>query len=124
MFDALVGLERRYIFENGGFVFAKVSYENKLYNSHKEVFMRVGVEALRYENENYDNVINANLGARVLNIGSWKLDIEGIYRHYNNGLEFLCGNLSVKKVSNDKEGECRAELSWFSLSNHSLLKRR
>ena len=48
--DALVGVEGRYIFENGGFAFAKASYENKLYNSHKEVFMRVGSEALRYEN--------------------------------------------------------------------------
>lgn len=97
MFDALVGVEGRYIFESGGFVFARVSYENKLYNSHKEIFMRAGNEELKYDNESYDNVIGANLGARVLNIGSWKLDIEGIYKRYNSGLNFFGGNLGVKK---------------------------
>lgn len=94
--DALVGVEGRYIFENGGFAFAKASYENKLYNSHKEVFMRVGTEALRYENESYDNVANLNLGARVLATKALKLDIEGLYKHYDNGLDYLGANLSVR----------------------------
>ena len=94
--DAVVGVEGRYIFENGGFVFAKASYENKLYNSHKEVFMRVGTEALRYENESYDNVASLNLGARVLATKALKLDIEGLYKHYDNGLDYLGANLSVK----------------------------
>ncbi len=96
MFDGLVGVEGRYIFENGSFIFARASYENKLYNSHKEVFMRAGNEQLEYELESYDNVIGANIGARVLNIGRWKLDIEGIYKHYNNGLNFYGGNVGVK----------------------------
>ena len=94
--DALVGVEGRYIFENGGFAFAKASYENKLYNSHKEVFMRVGTEALRYENESYDNVASLNLGARVLATRALKLDIEGLYKHYDNGLDYLGANLSVR----------------------------
>ena len=94
--DAVVGVEGRYIFENGGFAFAKASYENKLYNSHKEVFMRVGTEALRYENESYDNVANLNLGARVLATEALKLDIEGLYKHYDNGLDYLGANLSVR----------------------------
>lgn len=94
--DALVGVEGRYIFENGGFVFAKASYENKLYNSHKEVFMRVGTEALRYENESYDNVASLNLGPRVLATKALKLDIEGLYKHYDNGLDYLGANLSVR----------------------------
>ena len=94
--DAVVGVEGRYIFENGGFAFAKASYENKLYNSHKEVFMRVGTEALRYENESYDNVANLNLGARVLATKALKLDIEGLYKHYDNGLDYLGANLSVR----------------------------
>lgn len=94
--DALVGVEGRYIFENGGFAFAKASYENKLYNSHKEVFMRVGTEALRYENESYDNVANLNLGARVLATKALKLDIEGLYKHYDNGVDYLGANLSVR----------------------------
>lgn len=94
--DALVGVEGRYIFENGGFVFAKASYENKLYNSHKEVFMRVGTEALRYENESYDNVASLNLGARVLATKALKLDLEGLYKHYDNGLDYLGANLSVR----------------------------
>lgn len=94
--DAVVGVEGRYIFENGGFAFAKASYENKLYNSHKEVFMRVGTEALRYENESYDNVASLNLGARVLATKALKLDIEGLYKHYDNGLDYLGANLSVR----------------------------
>lgn len=94
--DALVGVEGRYIFENGGFAFAKASYENKLYNSHKEVFMRVGTEALRYENESYDNVASLNLGARVLATKALKLDIEGLYKHYDNGVDYLGANLSVR----------------------------
>lgn len=94
--DALVGVEGRYIFENGGFAFAKASYENKLYNSHKEVFMRVGTDALRYENESYDNVASLNLGARMLATKALKLDIEGLYKHYDNGLDYLGANLSVR----------------------------
>ena len=94
--DAFVGVEGRYVFENGGFAFAKASYENKLYNSHKEVFMRVGTEALRYENESYDNVANLNLGARVLATKALKLDIEGLYKHYDNGIDYLGANLSVR----------------------------
>ena len=94
--DAVVGVEGRYIFENGGFAFAKASYENKLYNSHKEVFMRVGTEALRYENESYDNVASLNLGARVLATKALKLDIEGLYKHYDNGVDYLGANLSVR----------------------------
>lgn len=94
--DALVGVEGRYIFENGGFAFAKASYENKLYNSHKEVFMRVGAEALRYENESYDNVASLNLGARVLATKALKLDIESLYKHYDNGVDYLGANLSVR----------------------------
>lgn len=94
--DAVVGVEGRYIFENGGFAFAKASYENKLYNSHKEVFMRVGTDALRYENESYDNVASLNLGARVLATKALKLDIEGLYKHYDNGLDYLGANLSVR----------------------------
>lgn len=94
--DALVGVEGRYIFENGGFAFAKASYENKLYNSHKEVFMRVGTEALRYENESYDNVASLNLGARVLATKALKLDIESLYKHYDNGVDYLGANLSVR----------------------------
>ena len=94
--DAFVGVEGRYVFENGGFAFAKASYENKLYNSHKEVFMRVGTDALRYENESYDNVASLNLGARVLATKALKLDIEGLYKHYDNGLDYLGANLSVR----------------------------
>ena len=71
--------------------------KTKLYNSHKEVFMRVNNQRLEYENESYDNVIGANLGARVLNIGRWKLDIEGVYKHYNSGLNYFGGNLGVKR---------------------------
>ena len=95
--DALAGLETRYILDNGSFIYAKASVENKLYNSHKEVFMRVAHnDTLTYENESYDNVINANLGARLLSTKSLNLDIEALYKHYDNGLDYFGGNLGVK----------------------------
>lgn len=46
--------------------------------------------------KSYDNVIGANIGARVLNIGRWKLDIEGIHRRYNSGLNYFDGNIGAK----------------------------
>ena len=96
VFDALAGLETRYIFDNGSFIFAKASYENQLYNSHKEIFMRVAHnDTLTYENESYDNVINANIGARLLSTKNFKLDIEALFKHYGNGIYFG-GNLSAK----------------------------
>ena len=58
--------------------------------------MRVGTEALRYENESYDNVASLNLGARVLATKALKLDIEGLYKHYDNGLDYLGAHLSVR----------------------------
>lgn len=96
VFDALAGLETRYIFDNGSFIFAKASVENKLYNSHKEVFMRIANENLKYENESYDSVINANLGARLLSTKSFKLDIEALFKRYDNGLDYFGGNLGVR----------------------------
>ena len=96
VFDALAGLETRYIFDNGSFIFAKASYENKLYNSHKEVFMRIADESLKYENESYDSVISANLGARLLSTKSFKLDIEALFKHYGNGVDYFGGNLGVR----------------------------
>ena len=95
--DALAGLETRYILDNGSFIYAKASVENKLYNSHKEVFMRVAHnDSLTYENESYESVISANLGARLLSTKSLKLDIETLYKHYDNGLSYFGGNLGVK----------------------------
>ena len=58
--------------------------------------MRAGNEELKYDNESYDNVIGANLGARVLATKALKLDLEGLYKHYDNGLDYLGANLSVR----------------------------
>ncbi len=96
--DALAGVEARYIFENGGFGFVKFGYESKIHNSHKEVFMRVDNEQLVYENESYNSVMSGNLGFRVLSLDGLKLDIEGIYKRYDNGLNYFGGNVGVKFV--------------------------
>ncbi len=106
--DILAGVEARYIFDNGGFVFAKASYEQRLFNSRKEVFMRVdganggasgsgssGGE-LRFENETFNGFFAANVGGRVLSLDKWKLDLEAQYKRYDNGLNYFGGNLSVR----------------------------
>ncbi len=96
LLDGLVGVEGRYIFEGGNFIFVGASFQNKLYNSHREVFMRVADNEISYENERYDSIIGANIGARVLNLGAFKLDVEGVYKHYNTGLNYYGGSLSVR----------------------------
>ncbi len=96
LIDGLVGVEGRYVFENGGFIFAMATFQNKFHNSHNEVFMRIADTELSYENERYDNIIGANIGARVLSTQHFKLDLEGIYKHYNTGLNYYGGSLSLR----------------------------
>lgn len=96
MIDALIGGEARYIFDSGAFAFVKMSYENRLHDAHKEHFVRLGNENLRYENESYDNLINANLGAQLNISESFKISAEAFYKHYNTGLNYFGGNLGFK----------------------------
>ncbi|WP_185908651.1 autotransporter outer membrane beta-barrel domain-containing protein [Campylobacter troglodytis] len=94
--DALVGFEARYNFYDSAFAFAKFSYENKLYNSHKQVFMRVENEELSYENETHKNAVSVNLGMELFALGALRLNGELLYKHYNTGLDYYGGNLLLK----------------------------
>ena len=96
----IIGVETRYVFENGAFVFAKASVEN--FNEEKnERFMIStlnGTEPLRYES--YKNVINVNLGGRIFTKdfgdNSLKIDIEALYQHYDDNLNAFGGNVLVR----------------------------
>ncbi len=100
--DILAGAEARYAFKNGNFAYLKLGYEQKLFNTAKDISVSVlgasgaSSGALTYDNESYDGFFAANLGGRVLSINSWRLDIEGVFKHYDSGLNYFGGNLSVK----------------------------
>ena len=91
--DGILGVEGHYKFNEFASVYGKFSFESRLYNSHKHLFLRVGSNELEYENKGYDNAINAHLGTQILTYGRFKLDIEGLFRHYNTGLNYYGGSL-------------------------------
>lgn len=93
----IIGLETRYIFENGAFIVAKASYEN--FNEEQNERFAVGVlntddNKLRYES--YDNVLNFSIGGRVYGGERLKIDLQGLYQHYNDGLNAFGGNVAVR----------------------------
>ena len=94
--DAVVGLETRYIFDEAAFAFAKLSYEGKIYNTHKEIFMRLGNENFSYENESYKNALSLNLGIEIFALERTRINAELLYKHYNTGLDYYGGNLLLK----------------------------
>ena len=106
--DILAGAEARYAFKNGNFAYLKLGYEQKLFNTAKDISVNVlgasGASAssgasggaLTYDNEAYDGFFAANLGGRVLSLNSWRLDIEGVFKHFDSGLNYFGGNLSVR----------------------------
>ena len=91
--DGILGVEGHYKFNEFASVYGKFSFESRLYNSHKHLFLRVGSNELEYENKGYDNAINAHLGTQILTYKRFKLDIEGLFRHYNTGLNYYGGSL-------------------------------
>lgn len=96
--DGLIGVEGRAVFENGNFLFAKVNYETKFLNSRDSLFLRTNSgSTLKYENETYNNIIGANIGARFLIIDQWKFDIEGIYKHFDSGLNYVGGQIGIRR---------------------------
>ncbi|MCX2683030.1 autotransporter outer membrane beta-barrel domain-containing protein [Campylobacter sp. MIT 21-1685] len=80
------------------FYYAKLHYENKLYNSHKSVFFEFDRgNRLRYTNE-YDNTLSLILGTQLFVYSGLRLNIEALYRNYSSGVNFFGGNLLFKYV--------------------------
>ncbi|NDJ26923.1 hypothetical protein DMB95_03220 [Campylobacter sp. MIT 12-8780] len=94
----VVGAETRLELDNSAFVFAKVSYEDKLYHSHKNIFFRVNDQSLKYKNESFDSSLQASIGAQIFAINNARLNAEMIYKHYDSGLNYYGGNLMLKYV--------------------------
>ena len=92
VFGGVAGLEARYIFENGAFIFAKASYE-KFNEPVNENFILKN-ETLRYKN--YDNIANVSVGGRIFSTNSFKIDLQGLYQRYNDGLNALGGNVAFR----------------------------
>ena len=96
--NSVVGLEDHLQVGEQSFIFAKVGYEFKLYNTQKEIFMRKDDILLKYENEGYHNTLNVNFGTSIRVIESLKLNVEGLYRHYDSGLHYYGGGVSAQFV--------------------------
>ncbi|TKX28669.1 hypothetical protein CQA38_07255 [Campylobacter sp. MIT 12-5580] len=94
----VIGAETRLELDNSAFVFAKVSYEDKLYHSHKNIFFRVNDQSLKYKNESFDSSLQASIGAQIFAINNARLNAEMIYKHYDSGLNYYGGNLMLKYV--------------------------
>ncbi|TQR48932.1 hypothetical protein DMC01_12995 [Campylobacter troglodytis] len=94
--DANAGLEGHYMFNDLASIYSKASFEQRLYNSHKHLFLRSNATELRYENKSYDSAINVSLGAQILSYKSLRLNVEGLFRHYNTGLNYYGGSLLFK----------------------------
>lgn len=93
--DGLLGFEARYFYDEGS-AFSRLSFEKRLYNSHKLTFVRSGADELAFENESYDNALMLNLGTRLISYGDFGLDFEGFFKHYNTGLNYYGVNLVGK----------------------------
>lgn len=94
IWGALVGVESRYDFTNGIFIYAKAQYET--FNAPKSARFTLDGETLQYKNKNYQHIINANLGASFAVIQSLKIDIEALYQRYNDGTNYFGGNIAMR----------------------------
>lgn len=94
--DGVLGVEGRYVFNEFASVFGKFSFEERLYNTHKEIFMWAFNNELKYDNASYDNALSLNLGTQIYTWYDFNLDAELLYKHYNNGLNYFGGNLILK----------------------------
>ena len=98
--DILAGVEGRYLFKNGNFAYVKLAYEQKLFNTQKDFSVRLngtsGVSTLGFDNESYDGFFTANLGGRVWSNESWRFDLEGVFKHYDDGLNYFGANLKAR----------------------------
>lgn len=88
--DGVLGIKTHYTYDEFASFFAQFSFENRLLNTHKEIFMRTASDdELKYENKSYDNILSVNLGTQILTYYRIKLDAELLYKHYNSGLNYL-----------------------------------
>ena len=55
-----------------------------------------GVSTLGFDNESYDGFFTANLGGRVWSNESWRFDLEGVFKHYDDGLNYFGANLKAR----------------------------
>lgn len=94
--DGVLGVEARYVFNEFASVFGKFSFEDRLYNTHKTIFMWALGNELKYDNKSYDNALSLNLGTQIYTWYDFNLDAELSYKHYNNGLNYFGGNLILK----------------------------
>lgn len=94
--DGVLGLKTSYIYDEFASFFVQFSLENRLYNTHKEVFMRILNDELKYENQSYDNVLGVHLGTQIFTYYRFNLDAELLYKHYNSSLNYFGGSLLFK----------------------------
>lgn len=94
--DGVLGVQMQYVRNAFSSVYGKVSFERRLYNTHKFVFLRSGENELKYENQSYESVVSAALGAQLLTYKRFKLNAEGFLRHYDTGLNYYGGILVMR----------------------------
>lgn len=94
--DGVLGVQMQYVRSAFSSVYGKVSFERRLYNTHKFVFLRSGENELKYENQSYESVVSAALGAQLLTYKHFKLNAEGFLRHYDTGLNYYGGSLVMR----------------------------
>ncbi len=94
--DGVLGVQMQYVRSAFSSVYGKVSFERRLYNTHKFVFLRSGDNELKYENQSYESVVSAALGAQLLTYKRFKLNAEGFLRHYDTGFNYYGGSLVMR----------------------------
>ncbi len=94
--DGVVGVEGHYFFAKNAAAYGKIGFENRLYNSHKHLFLRTASSEISYENKAYNNAISVNLGAQLFAWGRFKLNLEGAFKRYDSGLNYFGGNLGFR----------------------------
>lgn len=94
--DGVLGVQMQYVRSAFSSVYGKVSFERRLYNTHKFVFLRSGENELKYENQSYESVVSAALGAQLLTYKRFKLNAESFLRHYDTGLNYYGGSLVMR----------------------------
>ena len=53
-------------------------------------------DELHFENETFNGFFAANVGGRVLSTEKFKLDLETLFKHFDNGLNYFGGQVSVR----------------------------
>lgn len=94
--DGVLGVQMQYVRSAFSSVYGKVSFERRLYNMHKFVFLHSGDNELKYENQSYESVVSAALGAQLLTYKRFKLNAEGFLRHYDTGFNYYGGSLVMR----------------------------